>query len=143
MQFPSTLCRWARSAALATLVAVLSAGCASIGAGLRPAEEVVLERAQARWDALVRRDWKAAYPYLTPGYRALVPLERYGNQFTGPAQWEGAKAKSAKCEERRCTVNVEITFRLLLPGHMDRVSSTHLDETWVVEEGQWYKFETL
>jgi len=134
--------RWVRTAAVGIFVAV-AAGCASIGAGSRPAEQVVLERAQARWNALVERDWNAAYPYLTPAYRAVVPLKRYGNQFTGPVQWESAKAQSAACEEKRCTVKVEITFRALLPGHMDRVSSTYLDETWVLEDGEWYKFEAL
>jgi hypothetical protein len=130
-------------ALIASLVTALAAGCASIGDAFLPTEEVVLKRAQARWDALVERDWNTAYPYMTPGYRAVVPLKRYGNQFSGPAQWESAKAKSAKCEETRCVVNVEITYRLLLPGHMKRVDSTHVEEVWVREEGQWYKFEPL
>ena len=126
-----------------SLAAALVAGCASVGAVFLPAEDVVLKRAQARWDALVERDWNAAYAFMTPGYRAVVPLKRYGNQFTGPAQWESAKATSAKCEETRCVVSVEISFRLLLPGHMGRVDSTHVEEVWVREEGQWYKFEPL
>lgn len=102
-----------------------------------------MERAQARWNALIERDWNTAYPYTTPSYRAIVPLKRYGNQFAGPLQWESAKAHSAKCEETRCTVQVEIGFRMLLPGHTNRLSSTFVDEVWVLEEGQWYKFETV
>ena len=125
------------------LVAALASGCASVGSAFLPAEDAVLKRAQARWDALVERDWKAAYAYMTPGYRAVVPLKRYSNQFSGPAQWDSAKAKSAKCEETRCVVNVEISYRLLLPGHTNRVDSTHVEEVWVREEGQWYKFEPL
>lgn len=134
--------RWLRLAALG-LVAAFAAGCASIGAGYHAAEEIVLERAQARWNALVERDWNAAYPYTTPAYRAIVPLKRYGNQFTGPLQWESAKVHSATCEEARCTVRVEISFRMLLPGHTDRLSSTFVDEVWVLEEGSWYKYEAL
>jgi hypothetical protein len=136
-------CLRARSVIVGALVAVLAAGCASIGAGLRPAEEVVLERAQARWSALVERDWKTAYAFLTPAYREVVPLKRYSDQFGGPLRWESAKPAGAKCEEKRCTVSVEIVFRMMLPGHMDRVDKTHIDEVWVLEAGQWYKFEAL
>jgi len=134
--------RWLRSAAVGIFV-VVAAGCASIGAGSRPAEQVVLERAQARWNALVDRDFAAAYTYLTAGYRAVVPLAAYRRQTTGPAQWEGAKAHSAKCEAARCIVAVEITFRIGLPGHADRVQSSFVDETWVLEDGQWFKYEAL
>lgn len=129
-------------AASTGLAAALISGCASTGGGAA-AEKVVLERAQARWDALVERDWNTAYSYLVPAYRAVVPLKRYGNQFSGPLQWESAKATSASCEDKRCAVKVEITYRTLLPGHMDRVSSTFLDEVWVLEAGQWYKFESV
>jgi len=134
--------RWLRAAAAGILMAV-AAGCASIGAGSRPAEQVVLERAQARWNALVDRDFGAAYAYLTSGYRAVVPLAAYRRQTTGPAQWESAKAQSAKCEAARCIVAVEITFRIGLPGHADRVQSSFVDETWVLEDGQWFKYEAL
>ena len=134
--------RWLRAAAAGIFMAV-AAGCASIGAGSRPAEQVVLERAQARWNALVDRDFGAAYAYLTSGYRAVVPLAAYRRQTTGPAQWEGAKAHSAKCEAARCIVAVEITFRIGLPGHADRVQSSFVDETWVLEDGQWFKYEAL
>jgi hypothetical protein len=136
------LSRWLRAIILGAAIAV-AAGCASIGAGSRPAEQVVLERAQARWNALVDRDFGAAYAYLTSGYRAVVPLAAYRRQTTGPAQWESAKAQSAKCEAARCIVAVEITFRIGLPGHSDRVQSAFVDETWVLEDGQWFKYEAL
>ena len=133
--------RRALFAAAGGLAAVLVAGCASMGFG--SAEDIVRERAQARWNALVERDWNTAYPYLTPGYRALVPLKRYGNQFSGPMQWESAQVDSVKCEEARCTVRVGVTARIILPGHDKRLTTTYFDETWVREEGQWYKFEQL
>ena len=101
------------------------------------------ERAQARWNALVKRDWATAYSYLTPAYRAVVPQERYASQFVGPVKWTGAEAKEVKCEEKRCVVQVEIFFRLQIKGHRNRDSSTHLEETWVLEDRQWFKFEKV
>jgi hypothetical protein len=134
--------RRAFSVAAASLLVLLAAGCASLGKSA--AEKAVRERAQARWSALVEKDWKTAYSYLTPAYRAVVPLKRYGNQFNGPVQWESAEVRSVACEEKRCTAKVEITFRALIPGHMDRLTSTFIEEAWVLEEdGQWYKFETV
>lgn len=102
-----------------------------------------MERAQARWKALLAGDWAAAYLYMTPAYRAVVPQQRYGNQFGGPATWQAATPKDAKCEDRRCVVGVEIQFRIMLPGHSDRPMSTYVEEIWVLEEGQWYKFDPL
>jgi hypothetical protein len=129
---------------LGTLAALVAAGCASTDRpSSKPPEEVVLERAQARWNALLKRDWAAAYQYVTPAYREVVSVDRYGNQFSGPLQWENAKAKSAQCEEQRCTVAVEVSYRIMLTGHRDRVSATNFDEVWVFEDGQWFKFETL
>lgn len=138
-----SISRRIRSAVAGIVVTLLAAGCASTGTGPRPPEEIVQERAQARWNALVDRDFAAAYTYLTSGYRAVVPLAAYRRQSTGPAQWESAKAHKAKCEAARCIVTVEITFRIGLPGHADRVQSSFVDETWVLEDGQWFKYEAL
>lgn len=135
-------CRLYLAVVCFSLAAALAAGCATVGAGSKTAEEIVLERAQARLDALLERDWARAYPFLTPSYRALVPRQRYGNQFQGPIQWEQAKAASAKCEEKRCVVKVEVSARVLLQGHTDRVTTSHFEEVWILEEGQWFKFET-
>jgi hypothetical protein len=127
---------------LAVAFALVFAGCATPEASRTPAE-VTVERAKARWAALLRRDWATAYSYLSSGYRATVPVDRYGNQFTGPLQWEGAQVQGAECEPTRCVVTVEIVFRLMLTGHRDRKSSTFVEEIWLLEDGQWYKFEQL
>lgn len=137
MRFP------VKSLLAAVAGALLASGCASLGSPSESAEEAVLQRAQARWDALVDREWAAAYKFMTPAYRAIVPQRRYGNQFQGPVQWESAKAESAKCDEKRCVVQVRIDFRALLPKHADKVTTTWAEEVWVLEDGQWYKFEPI
>jgi len=137
------LCLALRSVALWAVMALLVGGCASIGGGgSKPPEQLVVERAQARWDALLRRDWPKAHQYLVPAYRSIVPVESYGFRFSGPLQWESAQVRSAKCEEKRCLVDVEVTVRLLLPGHLQNQVPTNLEEVWVLEDGQWFKFET-
>jgi hypothetical protein len=130
-------------ASLVLAAALILVGCASPGASPQTPVEITMERAQARWNALLKRDWPTAYGYLTSGYRATVSIDRYGGQFTGPLQWEGAKAQGAQCEPTRCVVTVELVFRLMLAGHRDRKSSTFIEEIWLLEDGQWYKFEQL
>jgi hypothetical protein len=131
------------TAALGLWGAIAAAGCASGGSFGGSPEKIVTERAQARWNALIDQNWAAAYPYMTPAYRAIVPLKRYGDQFTGPARWEGAKVTGAKCEEKRCQVGVAVSIRLLMPAHSNRVDTTNIQETWVLEDGQWFKYEPM
>jgi hypothetical protein len=133
----------AHRAASSALLVLACAGCASFGNPGMPPEKAVAERAQARWDALIESNWAVAYGYMTPAYRAVVPLKRFGSQFSGPARWEEAKVTGAKCEDKRCVVSVAVGLRLLIPAHADRVTTTHIDEVWLLEEGQWYKFEPL
>ena len=52
-------------------------GCAALDA--RPPEEVLKQRAQNRWDAVVKSDFKAAYEYLSPGSRAVLTSEGYAS----------------------------------------------------------------
>jgi hypothetical protein len=136
--------RWALIALLVASSASWLAGCAVGGTtDGRPAEQIVLERAQARWNALLAGNWAAAYKFSTPGYRAVVSEQTYGNQFRGPLQWHSAKASKAECEERRCLVYVRVEFTLFAPGQMGKRGQTDLEETWVFEDNNWYRFETL
>ena len=62
-----------RRAALAALLATATLALAAC-AGLQPKtpEDVVRERSEARWDALIKRDFDKAWEYTQPAYRALV-----------------------------------------------------------------------
>jgi hypothetical protein len=126
--------------ATATAAAALLVACTSIG-GAKTAEEAVKLRSQERWNALIKREWSAAYQFHTPAYRELVSLDRYSSQFTAPVRWEGASPVSSVCEEKRCTVRVEVSFQLTLPQHRGSRSKSFLEETWVLEDGQWYYVE--
>src|SRR6186997_165821 len=59
----------------AGILAITLGGCAATAP--RSAEVIVKERAQARWDALVKSDINAAYGYLSPGSRAVTSVFDY------------------------------------------------------------------
>ena len=74
----SGLRRFAGRAILGVFAIAIS-GCAMLDT--RPPEEIVKERAQARWSAMVKGDMKVVYDYLSPGSRAVVSAEAYASQF--------------------------------------------------------------
>ena len=90
---------FARLAAGLALAAVV-AGCAAVKP--RAAEEIVKERAQARWDALVKGDANAAYAFMSPGSRAVLTAEAYVNSIR-VGFWKSAQVNKVECgTEQAC-----------------------------------------
>ena len=114
----------------AVAVAVLG-GCAMLDA--RPPEEVVKERAQQRWDAMVKSDFKAAYQFLSPGSRALTSAEAYASGLkTG--FWKTAAVDRVICQKADvcdAVMAIEYDFR------GSRIK-TPLKETWIKEGSSWW-----
>src|SRR4051812_14548430 len=67
---------------LAVLGAMVAVGCSSLGgiskdSPVEAKKERAGQRAQARWDALIRGDVNAAYEFLSPGTRAVTSQAVY------------------------------------------------------------------
>lgn len=141
MNFGTFISSSGRRAALAALALFALAGCAS----LQPAtpEEAVSARAAQRWKALIAHDWPAAYEFLTPAFRATMNVERYAYRFVGVPRWlDATTVRSAKCEEDRCTVVVNIVVDYPTKANT-KTLNTDVTETWLREDGQWYKYEAM
>ena len=104
--------------------------------------EIVRQRAQERWELLVKRSGFKAYDYLSPGYRTTHTIEQYITFVaTARLQWKSATVDSVKCEDETCTV--KLTVVSAVPGAMlklpkDLEYPAPVTETWVQSEGQWY-----
>ena len=99
----------------------------------RPPEQAVAERAQARWDLLVKGDFEGAYGYLSPGSRSVLSQSNYVESLR-KGFWKAAKVGKVACgTEQACDVDVRIEYEF--QGH--RIS-TPLRETWVREGSQWW-----
>ena len=122
------------------LLALALAGCASTGTKEVAAEDVET-RSQQRWEALLAKDYAAAYEYLTPAQRAKLTAERYAAQTSVlPVKWTSADVLDAECEQDRCDVRVDLGFRVRshLPG-VGWIDSKHIVvEKWLRLEGAWY-----
>ena len=119
--------------------AALLAGCmASTQSRPAPEDEVRL-RAQARWNAVVAGDWQKAYNFATPAYREAVDLAGFRGRSASPVTFKSAEVVSVKCEESACEVRMRVGFAPIQRGFPD-LSST-LDERWVNEGDEWWRYE--
>ena len=117
-------------AVLASLVVGIAA-CAALDR--RAPQEIVKERAQARWDALVKNDLKAAYGYMSPGSRTVIPYEGWVGAIK-PGFWKSAVVERVICEAPDgCDAVVKIGYVF-----MNRSTETLLKETWVREGSNWW-----
>ena len=124
---------------LSILFAVALSGCAGLVGKPQTLEQMVAERAQSRWDALVAGDWQTAYSFATPAYRDLVDVEGFRKRHGGQANWLGASVKEVTCQDDVCEPTVTLKFRSLLPPYTDELH-TDYTERWVLEGSDWWIF---
>lgn len=126
----SSLGRFTASVVLG-LVLVGMSGCAAFKP--RPAEEIVKERAQARWDALVKGDLPAAYGFFSPGSRAMLTPVQYANSIR-LGFWKSAKVEKVECATQdSCFAHVAIEYEF-----QGKRTKTPLGETWIREGSDWW-----
>ena len=130
--------------ALAPLLAagVLAlAGCAALQP--QTTEQLVAQRAEARWAALLDGDFHQAWTFTQPGFRALVKQKDYRKRFGAAGAWKGAQIHKVECQPERCTVNLRLTSVVLAPPFTGQEMVGYINETWVREDGQWWYYQTF
>lgn len=127
---------------LAGLAALVMTACASVpGSG---PQGLVKQRAAERWSALVSGEFTRAYSYNTPGFRAVVTPDGFRNRFGGAVKWVGSEVSKVDCPDAaKCTVTMRIDFKPVVSGKAGGDVSTHVEETWLLEDGQWWFFQPL
>jgi hypothetical protein len=126
---------------LATLASLLIAGLAGCAA-LQPAtpEEAAGKRANEYWQERVGRHYDKAYAYTSPAYRETRTADQYTSQFGSGAIITSAEVASVHCEPQKCTVQMKLGVKPLLPNTTLGTISTYVDETWLYEQGQWWLY---
>jgi len=128
--------------AISLCAAMTLSACASLG-GNDP-EILVRQRAAERWQALVAGEFTRAYGFSTPSYRAVVSADEFRNRNGGAVKREGSEVVAVKCPETtRCIATIRIDFRPLFGGRFGDKINTHIDETWLLEDGQWWVFQSI
>ena len=108
------------------------AACASISVDSPPEakQKLVAERAQARWELLIKGDVEGAYQYLSVGSKAGTPLVLYKAKIK-PGLWRQAKVDKIDCEAEVCKVLMLITYDYKRMKGLE----TPFPETWIIENG--------
>lgn len=122
-------------------ISVFLVGLLSACASAPPAtpEEQIRQRAQERWQALIKGDFERAYTYLSPASRAVVPYERYRGSIGGAVVWKGAEVVDVRCETlEKCIAKVKVLTEPVIFRQRFGTIETHLDETWLLDKGQWW-----
>ncbi|MEE4216673.1 MAG: hypothetical protein V2I48_03625 [Xanthomonadales bacterium] len=132
-----SVCRFAAFTLLALSTFWLSA-CATTPAS---ESDIVIERAQARWDALTAGDLETAYTYYSPGYRSAHSLIDFGvSMRMRRVRWTEATYLDHSCEESRCLVRFDLGFKVAnpVPGLSVYESTSKVEDTWIKTNGQWW-----
>jgi hypothetical protein len=128
---------------VATCSAMLVAACASVSTDAP--ENLVKQRAGERWQALIAGDFDKAYSYNTAGFRQLVTPADYRGRTGTAVKWLGAQVSKINCPEaEKCDVQIKLDYKPLLANVAANASfSTYLDESWLLENGQWSIYQPV
>lgn len=132
-----------RRVVAAGLAAALLAlgGCAAMQP--KAPEQVVEQRVEERWAALIAGNYDKAWTYTQPSFRDLVKQANYRGRFGGAGEWRGVQVHSVTCAAERCEVRLRLTTRVMVPPFAGHELVGAIDEVWIREDGQWWYFEAL
>lgn len=132
-----------RCAALLGVVLALSAitGCASLQS---TPQDKVRQLANQRWQYIVEGKFDKAYEMTVPSFRKLKTKENYAiAMMTASVKWQSGEVVKVECETQSCKVTVKAVSQIMMPTRFKGPLVSGLDETWIFEDGQWWKLETL
>ena len=115
----------------AGILALVLGGCATVAP--RTPEAMVKERAQARWDAMVKSDFNTAYGYLSPGSRSVITASDYASSLRR-GFWKAATVEKVECgSAQSCDVSATIEYEF-----SGMRTKTPLRETWIRDGSEWW-----
>lgn len=120
------------------LLFALLSGCATAP---QTNDEIIAERAQARWDAVLARDYATAYTYYSPGFRSSRSVSDLEiNMRLQRIRWTRATYKDHSCTGDSCTVTVDLAYQVgsPVPGVDTWKGIDRIDEQWVRTGGEWW-----
>ena len=126
-------------AVLVLLAVMLLSACATTSTA--SSEDVIKERAQARWDALLKGDFATAYSYLSPGYRSTITVVDYEIRVRmRKVQYRTAEFQDHSCEKNVCTVRFKVGYSVVrpVPGMADWENNSTVPEQWIKSDGDWW-----
>jgi hypothetical protein len=113
---------------------------ASAAESLQARRKALEQRVTAKWDALIRRDFAAAYSFTSPAYRKLYSKERFQSTFGNKVGWkriEITKVDFKGDDAATVGLNLYVVYNGFVEGKPIDMK-TYVEEPWVYAEGQWW-----
>jgi hypothetical protein len=104
-------------------------------------EEIVGQRVNERWDALIEGRLEKAYSFETPEYRELYTFMDYRKTIRGVGSWQKVEIDDVECSDNKCIANIVIYVNINVGMGFGVVkSNTRAKENWIRQStsGQWY-----
>ena len=123
-----------------SLVSALS-GCASNQTAADTSADQVVQRAEARWEAVLSDDLETAYTFYTPGYRSTVSVVDFGvSMKLRRVRYTSAEYVDQTCENQRCVLRFKVGFAVArpAPGVETFESKSVHEEVWLNTDGEWW-----
>ena len=131
----------AKAAGCAAMALLALGGCASLQ---ETPQDTVRKLANQRWQYVIEGKFDKAYEMTAPSFRKLKTKENFTiAMMTASAKWQSAEVIRVKCETQTCKVSVKTVSQIMMPTRFKGPLVSGVDETWIFEEGQWWKLETL
>ncbi len=101
------------------------------------------ERVRGRWEALIARDFAAAYEYASPNYRAVFSKGMFIRNFSYTLDWQLTAIEVLAYDAEAAVASVAVrvmsksTKQTAVSAQFGFVPST-IRERWVSIDGEWW-----
>jgi len=138
---PTTFISRRLGAGALALSALVLAGCATMSPSTP--EAAVEQRATAYWKARQSGQVDKTYALTPPSYRKVRTFEQFRLQFGAAAAVKTVEVTKVTCEPEKCVARIKLSVTPALAGLKVGNIDTYLDETWLLEDGQWWHHQDL
>ena len=129
--------------ATAAMLSLLGA-CSTMTETSSTQQDLLVDRATQRWEALVERDWSKAYTFTSPAYRELFSEALYVRKFSYMVEWELTSVEFLNYDAPAAVASVAVGV-MSRPTKLTSVASraigsvpTRIVENWVLVDGEWW-----
>jgi len=103
-------------------------------AAIDEAKAQVSERAQQRWDLVMKGQMEKAYEYLSPASRSTLSFDAYRKRTAAGRWWRKMELGKVDCRSDTCQVTMILEYDLFEIKGL----KTSVEETWIKDAGTWW-----
>ena len=112
-----------------------------LAANFSEQDRLLADRVEARWKAMVEKNFESAYGYTLPSYRQANTLEQFAKVPSRSVVWRKAQVRSIRYDDPQIArVKIALESELVTPWSVGQPEKrvTGLEETWLNRDGIWW-----